>query len=43
MVGSDCLTKTQDYAKMKVDVYGLTPARCWKVKERGQPQGEAVN
>ena len=32
---SDCLTKTQGYAKSKDDVYGLTPARCWKVKRRG--------
>ena len=22
-------------AKSKDDVYGLTPARCWKVKRRG--------
>jgi hypothetical protein len=29
--GGDCLLKTQDYANTKVDVYGLTPARCWKV------------
>ena len=28
----DCLAKTQLYAKSKDDVYGLTPARCWKVK-----------
>ena len=32
---SDCLAKTQVYAKSKDDVYGLTPARCWKVKGRG--------
>ena len=31
---SDCLPKTQVYAKSKDDVYGLTPARCWKVKRR---------
>ena len=31
---SDCLSKTQVYAKSKDDVYGLTPARCRKVKER---------
>ena len=31
----DCLTKTQGYAKPKGEVYGLTPARCWKVKRRG--------
>jgi len=29
-VGSDCLAKTQDYAKPQGDVYGLTPARCRK-------------
>ena len=33
--GSDCLKKTQGSAKLKDEVYGLTPARCWKVKERG--------
>ena len=32
---SDCLAKTQLYAKSKDDVYGVTPARCWKVKRRG--------
>ena len=32
IVPSDCLAKTQVYAKSKDDVYGLTPARCWKVK-----------
>ena len=32
IVSSDCLAKTQVYAKSKDDVYGLTPARCWKVK-----------
>ncbi len=31
---SDCLPKTQVCAKSKDDVYGLTPARCWKVKRR---------
>ena len=31
---SDCLAKTQLYAKSKDDVYGVTPARCWKVKRR---------
>ena len=30
--GSDCLLKTQDYANSKEEVYGLTPARCRKVK-----------
>ena len=30
--GSDCLSKTQGYANFNEDVYGLTPARCWKVK-----------
>ena len=29
---SNCLAKTQVCAKSKDDVYGLTPARCWKVK-----------
>ena len=41
---SNCLAKTQVYAKPKGDVYGLTPARCWKVKRRGQetkPRTEA--
>ena len=32
IVSSDCLAKTQVCAKSKDDVYGLTPARCWKVK-----------
>ena len=31
---SNCLAKTQVCAKSKDDVYGLTPARCWKVKGR---------
>ena len=31
----NCLPKTQVYAKAKAKVYGLTPARCWKVKRRG--------
>ena len=30
----NCLAKTQVCAKSKDDVYGLTPARCWKVKRR---------
>jgi len=25
---SDCLSKTQVRAKVKTDVYGLTPAQC---------------
>ena len=29
---SNCLAKTQVYAKPKGEVYELTPARCWKVK-----------
>ena len=29
---SNCLAKTQLYAKPKGEVYGVTPARCWKVK-----------
>ena len=33
---SNCLAKTQVSAKPKGEVYGLTPARCWKVKRRGQ-------
>ena len=33
---SNCLAKTQVYAKPEGEVYGLTPARCWKVKGRGQ-------
>ena len=39
----DCLAKTQGYAKPQGEVYGPTPARCRKVKRRGQPQGEALN
>ena len=31
----NCLAKTQVYAKPQGEVYGLTPARCWKVKRRG--------
>ena len=34
---SNCLAKTQVYAKPEGEVYGLTPARCWKVKRRGYP------
>ena len=33
----DCLAKTQGYAKPQGEVYGPTPARCRKVKGRGQP------
>ncbi len=33
---SNCLAKTQVYAKPQGEVYGLTPARCRKVKRRGQ-------
>ena len=33
---SNCLAKTQVYAKPKGEVYGLTPARCWKVKGSAQ-------
>ena len=33
---SDCLAKTQLYAKSKDDVYGVTPARCRKVKRRSE-------
>ena len=32
---SNCLAKTQVYAKPKGEVYGLTPARCRKVKGSG--------
>ena len=32
---SDCLTKTQGHANSKEEVYGLTPAQCWKVKRKG--------
>ena len=35
----DCLAKTQGYAKPQGEVYGPTPARCRKVKGRGQPFG----
>ena len=38
-VRSDCLLKTQVRAKSQDDVYGLTPARCWKVKRTCQPLG----
>jgi hypothetical protein len=31
----DCLLKTQVCANSQEDVYGLTPAQCWKVNERG--------
>ena len=37
---SNCLAKTQVYAKPKGEVYELTPARCWKVK--GRAQGEIL-
>ncbi len=33
---SNCLAKTQAYAKPEGEVYGLTPARCWKVNGSGQ-------
>ncbi len=32
-------TKNTVRAKSQDDVYGLTPARCWKVKRTGQPFG----
>ena len=43
---SNCLAKTQVYAKPKGEVYGLTPAQCRKVKEvgdlmTGEPATEA--
>ena len=40
---SNCLAKTQLYAKPKGEVYEVTPARCWKVKRRGERQREALN
>ena len=33
---SDCLPKTQVHANQRWEVYGLTPARCWKVKRSRQ-------
>ena len=33
----NCLPKTQGYAKSRDEVYGLTPARCRKVKRRRHP------
>ena len=33
---SNCLAKTQVYANPQGEVYGLTPARCLKVKGRCQ-------
>ena len=36
IVPGNCLSKTQLYAKSKDDVYGVTPARCWKVKRRSE-------
>ena len=39
----DCLPKTHGYAKSKDDVYGLTPARCRKVKRRAQTKVEGLN
>ena len=39
----NCLAKTQVYAKPQGEVYGLTPARCWKVKRGRKPKGEALN
>ena len=32
---SNCLAKTQVYAKPKGEVYWLMFVRCWKVKRRG--------
>ena len=32
----NCLSKTQDCANSQEDVYSLTRARCWNVKEAGQ-------
>ena len=39
----NCLAKTQVYAKPQGEVYGLTPARCWKVKRGRKLQSEALN
>ena len=39
----DCLPKTHGYANSQEDVYGLTPARCRKVKRRAQRQLEGLN
>ena len=36
IVPGNCLSKTQLYAKSKDDVYGVTPARCRKVKRRSE-------
>ena len=33
---ADCLAKTQPSANPQGDVWGVTPARCRKVKGRGQ-------
>ena len=40
IVPGNCLSKTQLYAKSKDDVYGVTPARCRKVK-RGSESPES--
>ena len=40
---SNCLAKTQVCAKPKGEVYGLTPARCWKVKRRGKVRALALS
>ncbi len=39
---SNCLAKTQVYAKPKGEVYELTPARCWKVKGSAQEETPKV-
>ena len=39
---SDCLSKTQVYAKAKAKVYGLMPVRCRKVKEGADSFDEAL-
>ena len=42
-VPGDCLSKTQASANQQWEVWGLTPARCRKVKGSGQSQDEAAN
>ncbi len=40
---SNCLAKTQVYAKPEGEVYELTPARCWKVKGGAQAKAEGTS
>ena len=39
----DCLPKTQRHANARAEVYGVTPARCRKVKGSCQARAEAPN